>query len=124
MSALPAGSPLTEWPRWWDDQPPAVRAILDLAWMRDVDPGRESDLPHDRVLALLVPGHAETITDIARELWTVARLREGDASVVLEPHERIVGDTRAFCEDAADRGEHDILLRAHMIASLIAAGVR
>jgi hypothetical protein len=95
---------------WWDSEEPAVRAVLDLAWMR---PDASPDC-HDRIVALLAPQHADEIRQISS--WIAAAdaddcgLRDHDVCSI------------ESAELEVERLRDDALRSAQLVASLILAG--
>jgi len=110
---------------WWDNQPDPVRAVLDLAAMRDgaIDSdGYVDDAAHDRVLALFAGEHADAIRGLARSLYWIDRFAWDDGAEALNAFHGTA--TRwVYADQAADecsaRLQADALTTAQLVASLI-----
>lgn len=61
----------------YESEPPPVRAVIELAALRDecrVWGEQGTDERHDLILDQLFPAHADTIRDIAEQLYWIDRL--------------------------------------------------
>lgn len=110
----------------YDAQPDAVRAVFELAAMREPDRDDWTDEAHDRVLAAFAPEHADTIREIADALQWIDRLGYDDARTVLRAYHG--SDFRAVHADqVADELsawlQAETLLKAQLVASLRVAAV-
>lgn len=110
----------------WDSQPDPVRAVLDLAAMRDGVPddrhGFSVDPAHDRVLELFAGEHAATIRGLARSLYWIDRFGWDDALTALRAYVG-VQVRPIYADQVADehraRLEADAILNAQLVASVL-----
>lgn len=98
---------------WWANHPQPVAAVLDLADIAD----------NARILATFTPQHRAEIERLGDDLRWIERLRTDEPAEVLSAyHERPVHGIYLDleCERVADELQADVLVRAQLIASLIA----
>lgn len=98
--------------RFFDTQPDPVRAIIELAETEG----------NDRIVALLAPEHADTLTDIADKLNWISRLGWDSPCAALtdyygQPVHGIYLDQAA--DRLADELRVDVVTSAQLVASLL-----
>lgn len=105
---------------WFADQPDRVRAVIEIAAMREA----ERDSCHDLVLQHFLDAHAETIREIWRLLQLVERCGSDHPVTLLNDHygpRSGWGDVDARVEQLRAETQTQVLLNAQSVAALRSA---
>lgn len=107
--------------QFWDHQSDDVRAVLDLAYLRD----EATPEVHDRILAAFAPEHAAAIVQISDDIAWAERLRTDSPVAVLSDllDAAVLSSFDALNEAdrLAEEKESDAITAARFIASLLRA---